>query len=147
MTAKERRVVLMIILIIVVITAVILVVKNVNKQKSQNNNTQAEYVDKALEENKDMKELTSEEQEQYEITDVSVTEDRGQTIITGKVTNKNDETKKVAVNVRFYSEENKIKGAATEKVTVNAGETKDFEMSIQASVSQYRYNIVAEYAN
>ena len=95
----------------------------------------------------DMKELSETEQKNYEIKDVKVEATNGQTLITGKVTNNNATANEVIVNIKFYSEENRVKGAASVKVSVNSKETKDFSMIIQDDVSQYKYEIIAEYAN
>lgn len=102
-----------------------------------------ENVDK----DREMKEISEEDKEKYIISETNIQEDKGQTIITGKITNKAEETKKIIISAKFYSEDERIKGATNCNVTVNSGETTDFTMKIQDTVSQYRSDIFVEYTN
>lgn len=96
-------------------------------------------------ENTGLKETTEERKEKYQITDVKVSTRGSNTIITGKIKNNDNKEHKVIVDIKFYSEDNKIKGATSTKVNVGKGETKDFSMSIMDNVAKYKYNIQVEY--
>ncbi len=138
--------ILMLLVFIVVAITLIVLVNNRIKIPSQSNNDGVVATDD-VDDNSDMKELTEEEQKNYEISDVKVAEDDGITTITGKIANNGKETKKVVINIKFYSDDDKITGATSEKVVVNAKEVKDFSMMIQDSLSKYKYDIIAEYSN
>lgn len=94
-----------------------------------------------------LKETTEETKEKYQITDVNVSLRGSNTIITGKVKNNDNKNHEIIVNIKFYSEDNKIKGATSTKVSVGKGETKEFSMSIMDDVTQYKYKIQVEYAD
>ncbi len=135
-------------LIIIVWTIILLIVIGVRKlpnlkSKKEVDNSMTIEVER---EPTGMEELTEEEQMTYELSDVVVGLDNGKTIITGKVANNNEEAHEIIVNIKFYSEEEHIKGANSVKVALEAYETKDFEMMILDDVSQYRYDIIVEYA-
>lgn len=99
------------------------------------------------ENNEGMQETTEEDKEKYKISDVKVTAENEKTTITGKVFNGGQEAKNVIVNIKFYSEDNKIKGSASAKVTVGASGTQDFSMMIQDDVSNYKYETTVEYVS
>lgn len=95
-----------------------------------------------------LEEITQEEAKaKYELLDVKVTTEGSMTVIRGKIKNNDKKEHKVVVNSKFYSQENKVKGATSTKVTVGKGETKEFSMSIMDEVANYRHEIKVEYAD
>lgn len=98
-------------------------------------------------ENTGLTETTKEEKEKYQITDVKVRTRGSGTSITGKVKNNDTKNHTVVINIKFYSEDNKIKGAATTKLTIEKGQAKDFALSTMDDMTKYKYNIVVDYAD
>ncbi len=88
--------------------------------------------------------ISEEEKANYPISDIQVTEASGQTVITGKISNKTAEIKNITLNVKFYSEDEKVKSATKGTVTVEANGTSEFTMQVQDSVSQYRCDVTVE---
>ena len=89
---------LLIIIVWTIILLIAIVVKKLPNQKSK------EEVDNSMtieveREPTGMEELTEEEQMTYELSDVVVGLDNGKTIITGKVTNNNEEAHEIIVNI------------------------------------------------
>lgn len=90
-------------------------------------------------------EMNEEEKQKYEITNIVVQSRGGGTTITGKIKNNDNKNHTVVIKAKFYSNDNKIKGATNTKLEINKGETKDFIASIMENVSQYKYKIEVEY--
>lgn len=93
-----------------------------------------------------LKETNEEEKQKYEISNVDVKPTGIGTSITGKIKNKDNKNHTVIINIKFYSKENKIKGANSIKLELEQEETKDFSMNIMEDVSQYKYKITVEYS-
>lgn len=174
---KVQAIVLLIILIAVIILAVKVFNKDDNKQEVNEQKIETSGIDfnsvayegkeiyekdgdiiiedengKTIQTNKTkedtgLKETTDAVKEKYEITDVKVSLRGGNTVITGKVKNNDKSDHKVIVNIKFYSEDNKIKGATSAKINVGKGQAKEFSMSIMDDVSKYNYKIQVEYTD
>lgn len=96
-------------------------------------------------ENTGLAEATAEQKQKYAITNVTVSLRGGATIITGKVKNNDNKNHTVTVKAKFYSNDNKTKGATSTKLELNKGETKDFTMSIMDDLTKYQYKVEIEY--
>ena len=95
----------------------------------------------------DLKEVSSTEKEQYQITDVKVNVEGNRTSITGKVKNNTKAAHKVCVQVKFYSD-NRAKGSASTVLeNVGAGETKSFDMYVMGSMKGFTHKIEVTYTN
>lgn len=90
---------------------------------------------------------TENDREKYQIKDVKVREANGNTIISGNVTNNDSKKHNLIINVKFYSSDNKIKGATSKKIEVKSKQTENFTMSTMDDLTQYTYKIVVEYAD
>ncbi len=95
----------------------------------------------------DLKEVSTQEKEQYEITDVKIDVQGNRTSITGKVKNNGKDTRKVCVQVKFYSE-NRAKGSASTVIEgVKAGEAKSFDMYVMGNMKGFTHKIEVTYTN
>ena len=88
---------------------------------------------------------TQSDKENYQIKDVKVRESNGSTIISG--TNNDSKKHNLVINVKFYSSDNKIKGATSKKIEVKSKQTENFTMSTMDDLTQYTYKITVEYAD
>ncbi len=95
----------------------------------------------------DLKETSAQEKEQYQITDVKVDVQGNRTGITGKVKNNTKDTRKICVQVKFYSD-NRAKGSASVVLEgVKAGETKAFDMYVMGNMKGFTHKIEVTYTN
>ena len=93
------------------------------------------------------KETTASEKEKYVLSNVKVNVASERTIVTGNVTNNDKSKHNLIINVKFYSSDNKLKGANSKKVLVDAGTTEKFSIALMDDMSQYTYKIQVEYAD
>ena len=94
----------------------------------------------------EFKELDGEEQKKYELSNVNVENEGTMTVVTGTITNKDNVNHTAVVNVKFRSAEGKIIGAASEQVSLSAGQTSEFKLTLMDDLKDENYDIMVEYA-
>lgn len=90
---------------------------------------------------------TEETREKYEITNVKVELIGTNTVITGDIKNNDSRNHNVVINIKFYSDDNKIKGAASTKIQVDKQQTKKFTLSTMEDMTKYKYKIIVDYTD
>lgn len=98
-------------------------------------------------ENTSMTETTEKEQKKYDITDVNVQSFGGRTVISGKVKNNDSKKHNIIIKVKFYSSDNKIKGATSANLEVDSKQAESFNMSTMDDLTKYTYKIMVEYTD
>lgn len=88
---------------------------------------------------------TDKEKQKYEISDVEISKKSGNTQIEGKVKNNDLKDHTIIINIKFYTEENIIKGESSTKIEIPKKGIKDFNMKIMEDLTQYKYKIEVEY--
>ncbi len=92
-------------------------------------------------------ELDKSEQEKYKITNVQVNKKGLNTVVTGEVKNNDSKEHDIIVNIKFYSDDNKIKSETSTNVIVGANKSEKFEMTMMDDMTEYTYKIFVEYSD
>jgi len=166
MSSKEKKMIVILLIVVAIAIGILFKVKNKNKGSIEKGDSDIwktsgidvndeAYKDKKIYEKDgdiiiegaDGKEVSTQEKEQYEITDVKIDVQGNRTSITGKVKNNGKDTRKVCVQVKFYSE-NRAKGSASTVIEgVKAGEAKSFDMYVMGNMKGFTHKIEVTYTN